>query len=71
MGIMLFLVRRSQGHRGLVEGEGGIVVPSVKNQIEDRLKFKNQCHFHFDTAKVYQLLRLFTITKLFILIQCY
>ena len=36
MGIMLFLVSRSQGHSGLVEGGGGVgrvvVVHAVKNQ---------------------------------------
>ena len=38
--------------------------PQVKNPWGDHLKFKNLCHFQYDTTKVDQLLRLFTIIKL-------
>ena len=50
---------------------GGEAPPQVKNPWEYHLKFKNQCHLQYDTTKIYQFLRLFTIIKLLILIQSF
>ena len=63
------------GHTGTVVlpwgGGGGGELPPGEKSMGDYLKYKNQYHFQYDTTKVYQFLRLFTIIKLLILIQSF
>ena len=71
MGICYFLYIDHRGTVVLLWGGGGSPPPQVKNPWEYHLKFKNQCHFQYDTTKIYQFLKLFAIIKLLILIQSF
>ena len=39
------------GHSGPAVGGGGGSSPQVKNPLGGHLKFKNQCHFQYDTTE--------------------
>ena len=69
--VSCYFLYDDRGDTVVLSRGGGRPSPCKKNQREDCLKFKNQCHFQYDTTKVYQILRLFTIIKLLILIQSF
>ena len=53
---------------GYIMGGSG---PRVKNPLGDRLKFKNQYHFQYDTTKSLSISEVIHNYKLLILIQCF
>ena len=54
--------------RGRGGGESG---PQMKNPLGDRLKFKNQYHFQYDTTKSLSISEVIHNNKLLILIQSF
>ena len=52
-------------------GRGGGSGPQVKNPLGDRLKFKNQYHFQYDTTKSLSISEVIHNNKLLILIQSF
>ena len=46
-----YFLYQSQWHSGPAVGGGGAAHLQVKNLWGDHFKFKNQCHFQYDTTK--------------------
>ena len=75
MGIGYLCISVTRAQRSC-RGGGREPPPPGEKSMGDHLKFKNQYHFQYDTAKSlktkkFQFLRLFTIIKLLILIQSF
>ena len=71
MGIGYFMYIGHTGTVVLPWGGGAPPPPPGEKSMGDYWKYKKQYHFQYDTTKVYQFLRLFTIIKLLILIQSF